>query len=80
MILEECERRRYARYPQFSRKPAVVRLPYFENLDAHRVNGVLHAALEKQKWPTYLIEWHKMHLRIVTESQPNRRSRTFYVM
>ena len=35
------------------------------------MKGIVLRMLDDKEWPSYLIEWHKAHVRIITESQPS---------
>lgn len=66
MIWAELE----SRYEGLSRTPITVRIPFFKQLRPDLFRGEIHAKIEAQPWPDYIVEWHKQRLRIVTESQP----------
>ena len=55
LIWDECERR----YPNVSRKPISIRLPYFRELDADKVKRVIREIIESKPWPDFLKNYHK---------------------
>ena len=68
MIWAECERR----YDGLTRKPITLRIPYFEQLDATKVKGVLHRAIQaREEWPEFIRQWHVQKARVITKSQPS---------
>ena len=65
MIWDECERR----YEGFTRKPLELRLPFFHEVSAYQLRKLVLSLIDgAEAWPSFLRDWHKQKMRIVSEA------------
>ena len=64
LLFGECERR----WATFRRQPFEIRIPYFEQIDKHKILNLVKSLINQQDWPEFLKKWHCSKVSLITSS------------